>query len=442
MFKSAEEALSWIHGLNNEPGKPGTERMKWMLDRMRHPEHRLRSVHVGGTNGKGSTVCFLWHIYQEEGLKVGTFTSPYITSFNERMMVNGEAISDDDLVRAANIVYPVVKEAAHETNLGRPSEFEVVTLISFVYFGRMNPCDLVLYEVGLGGRLDPTNVIFPLVSIITNVGMDHMQQLGDTLEKIAKEKAGIIKHGVGVITTVENPQVLSVLRRTAKAEQANIYVIGDEFRVQSAGHDEAGEHFDFDSLYIHEKDLMIRMKGQYQLKNAAAALMAVDFLQSFFGLTPEKESIRNGLRKAVWPGRFETVSRDPLIILDGAHNLQGTEALVQTVKRYYPGRKIHVLYAVMKDKEYSRMIPRIESIAADMTFTTIASSRAAHSHDLYEVSSHTRKRENRSWQTALEKLISETQDRDVLLACGSLYFIAQIRRYIYRHHKDLQLHLN
>ncbi|GAY75125.1 dihydrofolate synthase [Sporolactobacillus inulinus] len=188
MFETIDETLNWIHGLIPHGIKPGTKRMEWMLAELGNPEQKIRAVHVGGTNGKGSTVCYLWHIYQASGMTVGTFISPYITSFNERIMVNGKPISDQDLIKAANLVYPLTLAVDRETNLGLPTEFEVVTMLSFVYFGMIHPCDLVIYEVGLGGRLDSTNVIQPLVSVITNVAMDHMKQLGTTIKQIALKK--------------------------------------------------------------------------------------------------------------------------------------------------------------------------------------------------------------------------------------------------------------
>lgn len=442
MFTTIEETLQWIHGLIPHGIKPGTKRMEWMLARIDHPERNIRAVHVGGTNGKGSTVCYLWHIYQEAGFKVGTFISPYITSFNERIMVNGRPISDQDLIKAANRVYPLTKAVDAETDLGEPTEFEVVTMLSFVYFGKMNKCDLVIYEVGLGGRLDSTNVIHPLVSVITNVAMDHMKQLGSTIASIAREKAGIIKNGVGIITTAEDPDALTVIRQTAEAKRSNLYVLGREFRVRSLGHDKMGEHFSFDALYLHEEDLTIRMKGEHQLKNAAAALMAVEYLNTFYGITAEEDEIRSGLEKTAWPGRFEQMSAKPLIVIDGAHNVQGTEALVQTVTRYYSDRKIHVLYAALEDKQYVQMVRIIGKAAADLTLTTFAYPRAAGSELLYKASGHDKKREIADWKDALHRLIRETGEDEVLLICGSLYFISAVRHYLLDQVNDRQKHLS
>ncbi|WP_100488720.1 bifunctional folylpolyglutamate synthase/dihydrofolate synthase [Sporolactobacillus pectinivorans] len=430
MFTTIKETLEWIHGLIPHGMKPGTQRMEWMLAKIGNPERRIRTIHVGGTNGKGSTVCYLRHIYQETGLKVGTFISPYITSFNERIMVNGVPISDEDLVKTANIVYPLTKAVDAETDLGLPAEFETVTMLSFVYFSQLNPCDLVIYEVGLGGRLDSTNVIHPLVSVITNVAMDHMKQLGNTITSIAGEKAGIIKNGVGIITTAEHPDALKVIRAKAVEKQSKLYALGSEFHVHSLGHDEAGEHFNFDSIYLHTRDLTLRMKGGHQLKNAAAALMVVDYLKTYYGIPAEESEIRAGLEKTAWPGRFELMSKQPLIIIDGAHNVQGTEALVATVNRYYPDRNVRVLYAALKDKQYEKMVRIIETAASEITLTTFSYPRAVASRLLYDASLNKNKIEDPDWEHAFRRLVAETGDREMLLICGSLYFIAAIRHFL------------
>ncbi|SFG05839.1 bifunctional folylpolyglutamate synthase/dihydrofolate synthase [Sporolactobacillus nakayamae] len=427
MFETIDETLSWIHGLIPHGIKPGTKRMEWMLDKLGNPERTIKAIHVGGTNGKGSTVCYLWHIYQESGLKVGTYISPYITTFNERMMVNGTPISDEDLTKAANIVYPLTLAVNQETELGIPTEFEVVTMISFVYFGLLNPCDLVIYEVGLGGRLDSTNVIHPLVSVITNVAMDHMKQLGNTIKSIAFEKAGIIKEGTGIVTTAEHPDALAVIRDKTAEKEAKLFVLGKDFEVDAIGHDEEGEHFNFTAGTIHYQDVTIHMKGEHQLKNASAALMAVSYLATYCDLAVGEDAIRSGLKKAAWPGRFERMLNHPLVIIDGAHNVQGTEALIRTVKRYYSGRTIHLLYAALQDKEFEKMVRLIERAAHDITLTSFDYPRAASSDLLYTAAQHARKTKNPDWRNALHHLIHETGENEVLLVCGSLYFISVVR---------------
>lgn len=208
MFQTYEQALTWIHARLRLGIKPGLARMEWMMERLNHPERRIKTIHIGGTNGKGSTLTFLRCILEEACCKVGTFTSPFFEQFNERISVNGKAISDEEMLELTNIIKPLADEL-ESTELGGPTEFEVITAMSLYYFAKKNPVDIVLYEVGLGGRFDSTNILHPLLSIITSIGMDHTNILGDTYEKIATEKAGIIKSGTPIITAVKQPESLA-----------------------------------------------------------------------------------------------------------------------------------------------------------------------------------------------------------------------------------------
>lgn len=429
MFKSIKETLQWTEQLLTHGIKPGTLRMEWMLEKLDHPERRIRAIHVGGTNGKGSTVSFLKHIYQAAGYTIGTFTSPALTRFNERITVDGQEISDDDLIEAGNIIYPLVKEL-EQTALGTPTEFEVVTMISIVYFARMTPCDLVIYEVGLGGRLDSTNVITPLVSIITNIGMDHMTQLGNTLESIAMEKAGIIKSGVAVITAAHQPNALEVIRQAAKKRQAKIYEYGTAFDIEMMTDAENGQQFHYRSVFKAYKNLGIKMKGRHQLINAAVALMAIDYLRTYYSILVDEKDIINGLKQTTWPGRFEVVSVSPNVVLDGAHNPEGAGALANAVNHYYKDKTINTLYASLSDKDNDTMVKEIEGISDHITFTTFDFPRAAEPEVLEQLSSHPNKKHSSNWQDTLKQMMKHAGKNDVLLVTGSLYFIAEVRQYL------------
>ncbi|MBM7644725.1 dihydrofolate synthase/folylpolyglutamate synthase [Scopulibacillus daqui] len=427
MFKTIEETMQWIHQLLPHGIKPGTMRMEWVLEKLNHPERSLRTIHVGGTNGKGSTVSFLRNIYQKAGFEVGTFTSPYITNFNERISVNGKGISDEDLIKAANIIYPYVKELEN-TDLGTPTEFEVVTLIGIVYFAKIHYCDLVIFEVGLGGRLDSTNVIAPLASIITNVGMDHMQYLGNTIKEIAREKAGIIKSGTAVITAADHPDALEVIKETAERKHAKLYIYGQSFHVTDCGARDNEECFDFKSRFSHYSHLTTKMRGTHQLTNAAVALMTVDYLKTYFALHVEEEHVIEGIKETQWPGRFEMLSKDPLVVLDGAHNPEGVHALAETIRRYYQGRSIKVLYASLKDKNNSVMVEEIGKTADSMTFTTFDFPKSAEANELYSLSNHPHKAMADNWKIALTEMLSEASENDVIIVMGSLYFISEVRQ--------------
>src|SRR5690606_15259339 len=206
----------------------GLSRMEWMMERLGHPENKIKAIHVAGTNGKGSTVSYLRNILQEAGYKVGTFTSPYIEAFNERISVNGKPISNDEIVSLLQVIKPLAEEL-EETELGGPTEFEVITAMALYHFGQASDIDFVIMEVGLGGRLDSTNVITPLISVITSIGFDHMNILGDTIEEIAAEKAGIIKRYVPVITAVDQQKAIEVISKKAKEEKSPFYQLGTDF---------------------------------------------------------------------------------------------------------------------------------------------------------------------------------------------------------------------
>src|SRR5690606_1221285 len=325
--KTYQEALQWIHSRTNLGMKPGVKRMECLMEKLRHPERYVKVIHVGGTNGKGSTIAYLRQILQEAEYKVGTFTSPYFEKFNERISINGTPISDDDLVKLTNVIKPLCEEL-DESELGGPTEFEVITAMAIYYFARINPVDVALFEVGLGGRLDSTNVLYPILTIITNIGKDHTNFLGNTYEEIAFEKAGIIKSGVTLITGATQPEALKVLEDKAKEKRASVYLKDREFRITEHERLPDGERFSVETIFQTLNGLRISMKGRHQTENAALAVMAAIYLNKLIAFYIEEEHIRNGLAKAACPGRFEIVSEYPFVLIDGAHNEEGAAALV------------------------------------------------------------------------------------------------------------------
>ncbi|GGJ67664.1 dihydrofolate synthase/folylpolyglutamate synthase [Anoxybacillus voinovskiensis] len=429
MANTYTEAVNWIHGRLKLGIKPGLKRMEWMLDRLGHPERRLKAVHVAGTNGKGSTVCFLRHILQEAGYSVGTFTSPYVEQFNERISINGVPISDEEIVQLVNVIKPLAEEL-EQTELGGPTEFEVITAMMFYYFGKMNVQDIVIIEAGLGGRLDSTNVIYPLLSVITNVGYDHMNILGETLSAIAFEKAGIIKSGVPVITGVEQKEALHVIQEKATQRKAKTYVLGNDFVISDAISLEHGERFSIQTMFSNYPNLTISMLGAHQVKNAALAVMAADYLRVYYSLIIEEEALRNGLAKAQWLGRFETLSNTPTIIIDGAHNEAGVESLVETVKTHYPDRNVHLLVAALADKPLDKMIPQLSRIAKTITFTSFDFPRAATAEQLAQLCKHPNKTCCTDWKQWLADAKKSKNDGDLFLITGSLYFISDVRKFL------------
>lgn len=427
MFDTYEQAIDWIHARLRLGIKPGLSRMEWMLERLDHPERRIKTVHVGGTNGKGSTVAFLRSILQAAGYRIGTFTSPYFEHFNERISINGLSIQDEELIELTNVIKPLADEL-DQTELGGPTEFEVITAMSLYYFAEMSPVDVVIYEVGLGGRFDSTNVIHPLLSIITSIGLDHTAILGDTYEEIAFEKAGIIKNGVSVITGVKQPAALEVIRKKALEGKSPLYHLGDEFSASSRESLDLGEEFSFSSMFGQIQNLETSMIGSHQVENAACAVMASQVLANYYSFMIEEEHIREGLIQAYWPGRLEILSENPLVLIDGAHNEEGINALAGEIKSRYADKKVSILFAALKDKKLDKMIATLEEAADQLTFTTFDFPRAASAEELMEVGSNKNNKSiSEDYRSFLYTKINELNKDEMLIVTGSLYFLSEAK---------------
>lgn len=429
MFTSYEEALHWIHSRLKFGIKPGLKRMQKMMEILGHPEKEIPIIHVGGTNGKGSTVAYLRSIFNEAGYSAGTFTSPFLETFNERISLNGSPISDQAMIDLVNKLKPIVEEL-EETELGSPTEFEVITAMAFYYFGRTAPPDVLLLEVGLGGKWDSTNIVHPLLSIITTVGHDHMNILGNSISEIAGEKAGIIKEKSPVITGAENPEALRVIREKALEKNAPLFQLNQEIIIQEASALKEREVFSITTPFSSYQNVSIQMTGIHQMKNASLAVVAAEFLNNNGAYLLSEDHIRKGLHKAYWNGRFEIISRVPKIILDGAHNREGVESLVSTLQRHYPGHKIHLLFAALEDKEYSLMVSKLETAADYLYFTSFDFPRAAAAEALYESSGHSKKAIVLDWQNGIEKIAGEMKEDELFVITGSLYFISQVRSFL------------
>ncbi len=429
MIHTYEEAIGWIHSRLKFGIKPGLERMRWMLEELGNPERHIKCVHLAGTNGKGSTLTYMRYMLENAKYKVGTFTSPYIETFNERISVNGTPIADEEITELVKMVKPVV-EKLDETDLGEATEFEIITVMAICYFGKVNFCDVVLFETGLGGRFDSTNVIHPVLTIITNIGHDHMHILGNTLGEIAYEKAGIIKSGVPVITGVQDEEALQVIQKVAKENQANLYEMGNHFTSLHKQSSEDGEQFDFTCPFASFEDVRITMKGSHQVGNAALALMAVMYVKIYLSFLIEEEEIRTGLQEAYWVGRFEKLQSNPDIIIDGAHNPEGIESLVKTVESHYKDKNVIVLFTALGDKQLHNMVGQLESIADEIIFTTFAFDRAISAGKLASYAKEESKLVFDNWKEAIDTKVEMLGENDVFIITGSLYFISEVRKYI------------
>ncbi|MDT2045306.1 bifunctional folylpolyglutamate synthase/dihydrofolate synthase [Priestia flexa] len=430
MIQTYDEALQWIHNRLRFGIKPGLERMNWMLEQLDYPHQNIKAIHIAGTNGKGSTVTYMRHMLQEAGYNVGTFTSPYIETFNERISINGTPISDEDMLRLVQEVKAVV-ERVEETEFGAATEFEVITLMFFLYFGYHKDVDYVLVEAGLGGRYDSTNVVEPLLTIITNIGFDHMAVLGNTVDKIAFEKAGIIKSAVPLVTGVEQKEAIEVIESIARDHEASLDRLGRDFTIESYKVLENGEAFTLQTPVHTYENLELGMFGYHQVKNATLAIRALEILHQKGELKLSYAQLAEGLKKARWSGRFEKISDSPLVIIDGAHNQEGVDSLLSTLRLHYENKRIHIIFSCLNDKSAEEMVASLEDIAESITFTSFDFPRARTGQELYELSKHPNKKVNEEWQEAIEQaLLSHAKPNNLIIITGSLYFISEVRSFL------------
>ncbi len=426
MIHTYEEALDWIHSRLRLGIKPGLVRMEWMLERLGNPERDMKVIHVGGTNGKGSTVTYLRSILNEAGYRVGAFTSPYIEQFNERISVDGKPIADEKITELVNVIKPLAEEL-EGTEIGSPTEFEVITAMAIYYFAKMDPMDITIFEVGLGGRFDSTNVVHPLVSIITNVGMDHTQILGDTIDQIAYEKAGIIKSSVPVFTAVQVESAHAVLQSESISKNAALFSLGNHFSVLDYAPVKSGEQFTFIGDKVRFEKLEISLLGRHQTENAAGALSALLYLIEQGYVEVNEDQIRTGLKIAYWPGRMEVLHNEPVILIDGAHNPEGLRAFAATLKNRYQGKKVKVVFSALRDKDLTEMFAVLSSIDAEVYFTEFDFPRAATAEELKKMSGMDAAKTNKDWRYLLEELTDSIKSDELLAVTGSLYFISEVK---------------
>ncbi len=415
-----QEALAYIHSVNWTFCKPGLARITALCEALGNPQDDLRCIHVAGTNGKGSFCAMTASILQAAGYRTGLFTSPYIKVFNERMMVDGEMISDEELAELTAYVRPVADAMAD-----KPTEFELITAIAFEYFAECH-CDVVVLETGLGGRLDSTNIIeSSLLSVITGIDLDHTAILGDTVEKIAAEKAGIIKHSCPVLFGGAGGDAAErVIRKTAE-EQSAPYAKTDLSKLSVASYSLYGTEVSFGS----HRDLTLPLLGTYQPKNLANVLTALDLLTARGSLKVTEEHIRKGLASVRWPARFEVISNDPVILFDGSHNPQGIASAAESIRRYFPNGGVNLLTGVMADKQYDGMIETLAPLANRVFTVTPNNPRSLNSHR-YAECFRAHGVEAQGYDTVtdgLREAICHSKESNTPLIClGSLYLYGEI----------------
>lgn len=423
------ETNQWIAHYRTDQPHFGLERMVELLALRGNPHLKLKVIHIGGTNGKGSTIAFLKNMLEKMGLRVGVFSSPYLIHYTDQIAINGESIPEAKL-EVLMSEYRSFLEGEHAQALQGTTEFEIITAIAYDYFAS-EQVDVAIMEVGMGGLLDSTNVCQPILTGITTIGLDHVALLGDSLEAIAEQKAGIIKQGVPLVTGRIVPEALAVIDQIAEAKQAARIVYGRDYQVTYHESIVTGEVFDYTSS-VRQGRFQIGLLGLHQIENAGMALTLLDtYCQEIGRELPDNALVAQALEETSWPGRLEVVSRKPLMILDGAHNPHAIKALLATLKERFTDYQKEILFTCIKTKALEDMLDLLETLPDNkITLTHFEDSRATDEKVLKELAD-SRNLNFQDWQEFLDQKLSENEEKKtVRIITGSLYFLAQVRAYL------------
>ena len=420
----------WIAHYRTDQPHFGLERMVELLVLRDNPHLKLKVIHIGGTNGKGSTIAFLKNMLEKLGLRVGVFNSPYLIHYTDQISINGESIPAAKL-EALMADYQSLLEGESAANLQGTTEFEIITAIAYDYFA-LEQVDVAIMEVGMGGLLDSTNVCEPILTGITTIGLDHVALLGDTLEAIAEQKAGIIKQGIPLVTGHIVPEALTVIDPIAEAKNAPRLAYGSDYQVSHQESVVTGEIFDYTSS-VRQGRFQTGLIGLHQIENAGMALALLDtYCQETGRELASNALVAQALKETRWPGRLEVVSRDPLVILDGAHNPHAIKALLATLQERFADYHKEILFTCIKTKALEDMLDLLEEIPdTELTLTHFDDSRATDESVLKETVK-SRNLNYQSWQDFLEQKLTDKKEekQTVRIVTGSLYFLSQVRAYL------------
>ena len=430
MKMTYEEAMEYISSVGRFGSNYGLERTYRLLELLGNPQKNLRFIHVAGTNGKGSTTAMISKILRGMGFKIGMYTSPYLEEFEERIQINGVNIPKDKLVELLEHVKCAVNRVIEE-GYEQPTEFEIITVLMLLYFYNER-IDYGVIEVGLGGRLDSTNVIIPKVSVITSVSLDHVNILGNTLGEIAGEKAGIIKEGVPVILYPQKKEAEEVILKVSKSKNSRVYSVKKEFgSLINVNYDNITQNVEIKGIN-HNYKVDLPLLGEHQILNLNVAINAVEVLCEEENIKCEKEVIEESLKDVKWIGRLETLNRKPLIVIDGAHNIDGIRALKNNIRKYFKYNKMYLLLGILADKQVGEMIEEITPMADKVFALTPHNERAEINEDLKneikKINSNVESIDD--YKTAIKKAINEADEDDLILVSGSLYMIGDMRKII------------
>lgn len=420
----------WIANYRTDQPHFGLERMVELLALRGNPHLKLKVIHIGGTNGKGSTIAFLKNMLEKLGLRVGVFSSPYLIHYTDQISINGESIPEARL-EALMADYQTLLEGEATANLQRTTEFEIITAIAYDYFAS-EQVDVAIMEVGMGGLLDSTNVCQPILTGITTIGLDHVALLGDTLEAIAEQKAGIIKQGIPLVTGRIALEALAVIDRIAEGKDAPRLAYGTDYQVRHQESVVTGEVFDYTSA-VRQGRFQTSLLGLYQIENAGMAIALLDtFCQEDGRELASNDFLGQALEETSWPGRLEIVSRDPLMILDGAHNPHAIKALLVTLQERFADYHKEILFTCIKTKALEDMLDLLGAMPdTELTLTHFADSRATDERVLKEAAK-SRNLSYQDWHDFLEQNLTDKKEekQTVRIVTGSLYFLSQVRAYL------------
>lgn len=414
-FVDAKSFIEWVQSQKRFSKKTNLDNMKYFCKLLCNPESSFKAIHVTGTNGKGSTVAMLTSVLMAKGYNVGTFTSPYIECFNERIAFNTKPIDDDDLLKMANRVieiYPILEE----NNFPKPTFFEFITLCAFCYFKSLNNLDYAVIEVGMGGRLDSTNVITPIVSIITNVALDHMQILGNTKEAILIEKLGIVKDNIPVVCGLKEENLKMIATNVANINNSQI-VFPKYNEVKNVKCDLSDTCFTYQG-----QDYQLSLLGFHQVENALLVIETYNLLKDDLKLSIQ--DLHNGLKNTKWVGRLEKINDDPVIYIDGGHNIDGISRITEFVKSLNIPN-VRAVISISHDKELLPMIKMVDETFDEIIFTSYTYARSAKAEDLYNLSSSKNKKCIENLDVAVKYVL--TNKKPITVFLGSLYLASEIR---------------
>lgn len=428
-----EEAREYLDQVSKGGSVLGLDNMRELLKRLENPQDSLKFVHISGTNGKGSVLAYVSTVFKEAGYRTGRYISPTLFSYREKIQVNESFIGREDLARLTE----EVKKAAEEmqnSGKGFPTIFEIETALAFLYFAEQK-CDIVILETGLGGALDATNVITTSVmEVITSISMDHMEFLGDTLGKIALQKAGIIKPHTSVVSAVQDMEAMEVIRDVCRKKEC-VFDTVDQEQIKDISYGYEGQSFS----YKDWKNIKISLMGSYQIKNAALALEAIEALRKL-GYKLNDKAVYQGMKTAVWKGRFTVISKEPFIIMDGAHNQAAAEELARSLKLYYPGKKFYYIFGMFRDKDYHQVIRLTAPLAEHIvTVETPENPRALPAEELKKAVAEVNPSVEAagSLRMAVNRVMEQIDKDAVIVIFGSLSFLGEAEMAVNRYKMEV-----